>query len=63
VLLLVDVNERGGVDAVQVRQSSGHGALDAAAVAAVRGWEFEPARRGDTPVASRVALPIRFNLE
>ncbi len=36
--------------------------LDAAAVAAVRGWVFKPALSNNKPVAVWVAIPVRFNL-
>ncbi|MCS6860896.1 MAG: energy transducer TonB [Abditibacteriales bacterium] len=63
VYLLVSINARGRVEDVQVDQSSGFTLLDEAALKAVRRWEFEPARRGDTPVPTRVRVPIRFKLE
>ncbi len=63
VLLEVEVLIDGTVGGVEVVESSGHGVLDAAAARAVRGWKFEPARRGDTPVASKVLVPVRFALE
>jgi protein TonB len=37
--------------------------LDEAAVSAVEGWRFVPAKRGDTPVASTVMVPINFKLD
>jgi protein TonB len=37
--------------------------LDEAAFKAVQGWTFVPARRGDTPVAHMVEVPIRFQLK
>lgn len=63
VLLRVQVNARGRVDEAEVERSSGSPSLDQAATRAVRRWEFEPARRGDTPVASTVTVPVRFRLE
>jgi protein TonB len=48
--------------AVTVQQSSGHRQLDDAAVAAVEQWIFIPAKRGTTPVASTVTVPIQFTL-
>lgn len=63
VYLLVSIDARGRVEEVQVERSSGFELLDEAALKAVRQWEFEPARRGDTPVATRVRVPIRFKLE
>ncbi|HEX5137467.1 MAG TPA: energy transducer TonB, partial [Planctomycetota bacterium] len=62
VLLLVRVGADGVPESVEVEESSGHASLDDAAVAAVRAWVFEPAREDDRPVASRVHVPIRFQL-
>ncbi len=36
--------------------------LDAAALAAVRKWRFEPARRGGRPVATIVHMPVNFRI-
>jgi protein TonB len=62
VLLRVQVTADGRSAAVTVQQSSGHRQLDDAAVAAVEQWTFVPARRGATPVASTVTVPIQFKL-
>jgi periplasmic protein TonB len=58
----VQVTADGHSASVQVQQSSGHDILDEAAVEAVEGWTFIPAKRGDTPVASTVTVPIQFKL-
>jgi protein TonB len=63
VLLGVRVDASGRPEAIEVRVSSGFAALDAAAVAAVRGWEFEPGRVGGVPVPSQVEVPIHFELD
>jgi len=63
VLLAVRVSASGRPEAVEVRLSSGFAALDAAAVAAVREWEFEPGRVGGVPVPSQVEVPIHFELD
>lgn len=62
VLVRVFVNPNGAPTKVQLRESSGHPRLDAAAEEAVRGWRFVPARRGDEPVGAWVLVPITFNL-
>jgi protein TonB len=62
VLLAVDVGTNGRPTAVAVQRSSGFPLLDAAALAGVRRWRFEPARAAGVPVASRVEVPIRFSL-
>lgn len=63
VFLTVDVTEQGGVEQVTVQKSSGFDLLDRAAIAAVKGWHFLPAQRNGHPVAARVTVPIRFQLQ
>ena len=62
-LLRFEINEQGMVNKVTVEKSAGHDDLDRAAVAAIRRWLFEPARRGNQAVAVWVTLPIRFELK
>lgn len=62
VVLLVHVDAAGHADDVSVRQSSGHGLLDDAAVKTVETWRFVPARSGETPVVGTVEVPISFRL-
>lgn len=62
VLVRVFVEPGGSPKQVELRASSGHRRLDAAAVAAVRRWRFVPARRGEEPVGAWVLVPISFNL-
>lgn len=62
VLLVVSVNAQGRAAAVRLKQSSGFVLLDEAALQAVRGWEFQPARLGLIAVASETEVPIRFRL-
>jgi len=62
VLLRVDVAADGRASGVALEKSSGVSALDEAALEAVRGWEFEPARVGARAVASRIEVPVRFKL-
>ena len=63
VLLRVDVNAKGAPEKIVVAQSSGASLLDEAAIKAVQGWTFVPARRGDTAIAHPVEVPIRFQLK
>ena len=62
VLLRVGVSAEGRSVSPQVVGSSGHWVLDEAALEAVRGWRFIPARRGRKRVASQVEVPITFVL-
>jgi protein TonB len=61
-LLKIRVSDQGEVVEVLVDQSAGHDDLDQAAIAAVKKWRFEPARKGNQPVASWAKLPVRFAL-
>lgn len=62
VLLRVYVTPDGRCGNLNVARSSGHDVLDESAVSAVRNWRFVPGKRGDTPIASWVTVPIEFNL-
>lgn len=62
VILKVHVLASGKPDSVDVQTSSGHSALDRAAVAAVKQWAFVPAKRGDTPIDGWVNVPLVFSL-
>ena len=61
VLLRVHVGPDGGVDGVDLLQSSQSRDLDRAASDAVRRWRFRPAMRDGRPVAGAVMVPITFN--
>jgi periplasmic protein TonB len=63
VVLLVEVSAAGLPANVAVTASSGHAALDQAALAAVQLWRFSPATRGGTPMAGTAQVPIQFRLE
>lgn len=62
VHLQVQLDRVGHVLAVDWLRRSGVMLLDLAARDAVRDWRFEPARQGGEPVASALALSIRFQL-
>jgi protein TonB len=59
----VHVAVDGRVDDLKVNTSSGFSVLDEAALDAVRTWRFSPGRRGETPVAMWVEIPILFELQ
>ena len=60
VFVLVQVSAQGNALQVTLHQSSGYDRLDEAALQAVKQWRFVPAKRGTTPVAASVVVPIQF---
>ena len=56
------INERGLVEQVRLDQSSGHAALDEAALNVAGAYEFSPARNDDEPVPVWVSFPITFQV-
>lgn len=56
----IHIDRRGRVDSAYVVDSSGHAALDSAALAGARKLEYRPARQGDRPVAVWAVLPVRY---
>jgi periplasmic protein TonB len=60
--LLFEVLENGRVGEVQIENSAGHPDLDQAAADAIKKWRFEPARRGNQPVAVWLRMPVKFVL-
>jgi len=61
-IVRVLVSPAGKAEIVQLATSSGSSVLDQAALNAVQGWLFVPARQGDQPVPAWVDVPIRFRL-
>ncbi|OHE77437.1 MAG: hypothetical protein A2107_14435 [Verrucomicrobia bacterium GWF2_62_7] len=62
VILSVEVLPDGGAGEVGVVKSSGRRVLDEAAMQAVRGWRFLPARVNQDPIRSLVEIPVSFRL-
>jgi len=60
VMLSANVREDGTVGDIKVVNSVP--LLDAAAIAAVRQWRFKPASAKGIPVATWVAVPVKFSL-
>jgi protein TonB len=58
----VQVLPAGAAGRVDLETSSGSAELDNAAIAAVKNWRFEPARRGAEAVEATVIVPIVFRL-
>jgi protein TonB len=63
VVLDVTVDAAGRPARVEVQSSSGFPMLDRAALEAVGGWRFEPARRRGVAIAGDVRVPVVFRLE
>ena len=63
VTLKVLVTREGLPAEISVQTSSGSASLDQAAVEAVKGWRFAPARQGAQAVEAWVLVPIVFKLE
>lgn len=62
VVVAVDVLPSGRAGRVHVARSSGHAALDDAAVTAIRQWVFRPGSRLGQPIALWVEIPVTFRL-
>jgi TonB family protein len=62
VLVAAEILPDGSVGNMKIRKSSGHAILDQSAVAAVKPWKFEPAKKSGKPFAVWVELPIKFVL-
>ncbi|HSN82646.1 MAG TPA: TonB-dependent receptor [Polyangiales bacterium] len=59
VILRLTVTADATVTDIVVEHSAGAD-FDAEAIEAVKHWTFEPARRGDTPVSSRIRVAVHF---
>jgi periplasmic protein TonB len=62
-VLRVWVGADGQPTRVEIDRSSGHRALDDAALSAVRNWRFVPAQRGGEAVEGVVTVPLVFRLD
>lgn len=54
------ISETGRVERMQIKETSGHAALDDAALRVAATMRFEPARLGGRPTAVWIQLPISF---
>lgn len=63
VLLRVEVDPKGDVASVVLRQSSGFPLLDEAAQKSVSTWRFKPGRLAGIAVSTSVDIPVRFKLK
>ncbi|MBI2226587.1 MAG: energy transducer TonB [Betaproteobacteria bacterium] len=62
VVLQVEILQNGNTGRIEIRQSSGHELLDQAAITAVGGWRFDPARIAGAPITAWADVPISFRL-
>lgn len=62
VLVKIMITPYGTAGNVQIEKSSGYSRLDEAAIKAVRGWKFAPAKRGTQAIATWVTVPVKFVL-
>jgi TonB family protein len=60
-MLRVRVDDTGGVDSVQVVESSGYSSFDSAAVEGARKLRFEPARRDGKRIEVWAEVPVHFS--
>jgi len=60
-LLRVRVTDQGGVDSVEVLESSGHPTFDSAAVAGARKLRFRPARKEGKRIEVWAEVPVSFS--
>jgi len=60
VVLRVKVLIDGSAGDIVIKKSTGHKVLDNAAINAVKGWKFSPAKRGNTPVEGGVNVTLDF---
>jgi iron complex outermembrane recepter protein len=61
IVLVVTLDGSGRVTEVEIEHGFDDD-FDRAAIEAVKRWRFEPARRGDRPVASRIHVAVHFEL-
>ena len=60
-ILRVRVDDTGGVDSVEVVESSGYASFDSAAVEGARKLRFEPARRDGKRIEVWAEVPVHFS--
>lgn len=63
VVLFFTVQADGAVDSVEVSSATPEYIFNEAAKSAVRRWRFKPGVKNGEPVATRVSVPLRFELE
>jgi periplasmic protein TonB len=63
IMMEVFVDREGKVQDLRLLRSSGYDMLDRAAMRAVKGWRFAPARQGEENVDMWVTVPLTFRLK
>lgn len=63
VRVYVHADGRPDPSKIEIRTSSGFERLDAAALAAVKGWRFKPGTRGGVPEGMWVNVPVNFSID
>lgn len=62
VVLVIDIDAQGKPVDIVVERSEPAGVFDQAAVDAAWKWQFTPELEGGKPVASRVRVPVDFEI-
>jgi protein TonB len=62
VLLSVSLDGEGVIQGISLKQSSRFTRLDEAAMKAVKGWRFKPARVAGIGISSSILVPVKFVL-
>jgi len=62
VVLVIDIDAQGNPVDVEVERSEPAGVFDQAAIDAAWKWKFNPELKAGKPVASRVRVPVTFEI-
>ena len=62
VILVIDIGAQGKPVAIEVERSEPAGVFDQAAIDAAWQWKFNPEIKAGEPVASRIRVPISFEI-
>lgn len=63
VIVNCEVDESGKVVSTRIKQSSGYGELDKAAINAVNKWKFKPGTKGGKKVKATCNVPFNFEVK
>ena len=62
VILQADIDKKGNVVNIKIKESSGFEVLDNESIKTLRKWKFSPAKQGDKFIEDIVEIPIRYQL-